>query len=266
MKKTYSVLLFVIVFTFLGCKKDFNEGKNSLVDLITEPVGLNCSSGGFKIISGIDQNNNNVLDQDEIQSTEFICNGENGNNGLNSLVDMIPEPQGINCMNGGFKISTGLDLNNNRILDFEEIEQTSYLCNVDSSYDNTDKLIRLVVGRHDVGTASTTWVVSQYPTFNFPDFCKEDYNNVDSIIFVPSMHTKNPNTKCIVELFNFTDGVSIENSTVESNKPGYNFHYSKDIYEFLPAKRIDIGVRVRSEHNGVSVTTGIVSYLYIYKH
>jgi hypothetical protein len=266
MRKISSLLLIVSLTIFLGCKKNGVDGKNALVDLIVEPAGENCSNGGFKVVSGMDLNNNNIIDSDEIQTTEYVCNGENGNNGLNSLIDMIPEPQGNNCSNGGFKILTGLDINYNGILDNDEIQKTDYLCNVDSLYNNHDNLLRLVVGRHGVSAYSTDWVISEYPTYNLPDFYKGDYNNVDSIIFVPSMHTNDPSTKCIVELFNITDGLTIENSLVESNMSGYNFHYSMDIYDFLPAKRIDLGVRIKSEHDDIGVTTGIVSYLYIYKH
>jgi hypothetical protein len=266
MKKLSSLLLIALLITFQGCKKNAIDGKNALVDLIVEPVGDNCLNGGFKVISGLDLNDNNIVDIDEIQSSEYVCNGENGSNGLNSLIEMIPEPQGNNCLIGGFKILTGLDQNFNGILDNDEIQQTDYLCNVDSTYNNHDNLLRLVVGRHGIWAFSTEWVISEYPTYDFPAFCKLDYDNVDSIIFVPSMHTNDPGTKCIVELYNKTDGISIENSLIESNMPGYNFHYSRNIYDYLPSNRIDLGIRIKSEHDGVVVYTGIVSYLYIYRH
>lgn len=243
-----------------------SNGINSLTNIISEPQGINCENGGFKIISGVDQNNNNILDLDEIQTTEFICNGENGSNGLNSIINMIPEPDGNNCSFGGFKVISGLDLNNNNTLDDDEIQNTNFLCNTDPAYNNSDNLTRLVVSRHDVSASSTGWTINQYPTYNLPDFCKNDYSNIDSIIFVPSMHTNDPNTKCIVELYNITDGLSIENSQIESNMPGYNFHYSQDIANYLPPERIDIGVRIKSEHQGVVVSTGMASYLYIFKH
>jgi len=266
MKQISFLLLIVLLSTLFGCVKTGVDGKNALVDLIIEPAGENCSNGGFKVVSGIDLNNNGMIDPDEIQSTEFVCNGENGNNGFNSLIDMIPESPGDNCSNGGFKIVTGLDANQNNILDNDEVQKISFLCNVDSAYNSGDNLVRLIISRHDVSSNDTSWFINTYPTYNFPDFSKEDYNNVDSIIFVPSMHTYDTNTKCIVELYNITDGLSIENSQIESNIPGYNFHYSKNIFDFLPSKRIDLGVRIKSEHYGVGVTTGVASYLYIYKH
>jgi len=50
-------------------------------------------------------------------------------NGLNSLVDMVVEPQGPNCINAGYLISTGLDLNRNGVLEPAERQNSQYLCN-----------------------------------------------------------------------------------------------------------------------------------------
>ena len=57
--------------------------------------------------------------------------GVDGNNGLNALINTTTEPAGVNCANGGTKIETGLDANNNGILDAGEINgtQTTYVCN-----------------------------------------------------------------------------------------------------------------------------------------
>ena len=57
------------------------NGINTLINTITEPAGANCTNGGTKIEVGLDTNNNNVLDNEEINnsSTKFICNGVNNN-------------------------------------------------------------------------------------------------------------------------------------------------------------------------------------------
>jgi hypothetical protein len=57
--------------------------------------------------------------------------GLTGTNGLNALIKTTAEPAGINCSNGGSKIETGLDANNNGILDAGEVNvsQTTYVCN-----------------------------------------------------------------------------------------------------------------------------------------
>jgi hypothetical protein len=58
-------------------------------------------------------------------------NGTNGTNGLNALVKTTLEPAGANCATGGTKVETGLDANNNGVLDLAEINaaQTTYVCN-----------------------------------------------------------------------------------------------------------------------------------------
>ncbi|MGY3793066.1 DUF7151 family protein [Aquimarina sp. 433] len=60
--------------------------------------------------------------------------GISGQNGLNSLIETIGEPAGINCENGGIKIESGLDTNANGSLETNEIISTEYICNVERQY------------------------------------------------------------------------------------------------------------------------------------
>ncbi|MFN5886612.1 MAG: hypothetical protein ACK438_01450 [Flavobacteriales bacterium] len=57
--------------------------------------------------------------------------GVAGVNGLNALVKTTVEPAGINCATGGTKVETGIDANNNGILEAGEVNaaQTTYVCN-----------------------------------------------------------------------------------------------------------------------------------------
>lgn len=113
-----------------------NEGLTSLSSVVAEPTGANCRNGGFKVTTGLDVNRNNVLDNNEVQGTQYICNaaGGTGTDGYNSLIDVVPEPIGANCAGGGDKITYGLDLNRNSILDNSEITRTSYMCNANRVY------------------------------------------------------------------------------------------------------------------------------------
>jgi hypothetical protein len=54
-----------------------------------------------------------------------------GTNGLNALIKTTAEIAGGNCATGGTKVETGLDANNNGILDAGEVNvsQTTYVCN-----------------------------------------------------------------------------------------------------------------------------------------
>ena len=67
---------------------DGEAGLKSLINTTEEPVGPNCDNGGFKIEVGIDTNNNNILDPDEIDDsqTRYVCDGilPNGTNNGNT--------------------------------------------------------------------------------------------------------------------------------------------------------------------------------------
>ncbi len=54
-----------------------------------------------------------------------------GASGKNSLIKTTPEPSGANCVAGGSKIETGVDVNGNNILDAGEVTNTNYTCNGD---------------------------------------------------------------------------------------------------------------------------------------
>ena len=118
-------------------------GINSLVAITNEAAGANCTSGGKKIESGLDSNASGVLDPAEVTSTSYVCNGingsdganglngtngTNGTNGLNSLLAPVTEAPGANCASGGQRIDSGLDSNNNGVLDAGEVTISSYLC------------------------------------------------------------------------------------------------------------------------------------------
>lgn len=51
------------------------DGLNTLVKLVAEPAGANCTSGGNKIQAGLDRNVNGLLDSTEITSSQYVCNG-----------------------------------------------------------------------------------------------------------------------------------------------------------------------------------------------
>jgi hypothetical protein len=69
--------------------------------------------------------------------------GAAGTNGLNALIKTTTEPAGSNCANGGTKIETGLDANNNGVLDASEVNasQTKYVCNGGSNSNSSNSKI-----------------------------------------------------------------------------------------------------------------------------
>ncbi|MGM0598123.1 MAG: DUF7151 family protein [Myxococcota bacterium] len=101
-------------------------GAPTLIEINYEDPGINCEYGGNVITTGVDYNQNDILDPSEINSKNYICNGHDGHN---ALVETDTEPSGSNCPEGGTVINSGIDYNNNSVLDQSEITDTSYICN-----------------------------------------------------------------------------------------------------------------------------------------
>ena len=108
------------------------NGKNSLVRVVAEPAGANCQHGGTAMHSGLDANSNGTLEDSEVSSTSYACNGVNGSSGSGAaqvLMRQDPEPAGTNCAQGGILVSSGVDANGNDTLEPSEVKNTSYVCN-----------------------------------------------------------------------------------------------------------------------------------------
>ena len=95
----------------------------------TSPIAsgdIDCPNGGLLVETGIDDNRNGVLDVEEVDSSEKLCNGLNSHN---SLLAMNDEPAGSHCPYAGIRLDSGVDLNDDGILDNNEISNSSYVCN-----------------------------------------------------------------------------------------------------------------------------------------
>jgi hypothetical protein len=51
------------------------NGLNTLVAIVDEAAGANCTYGGIKVTSGLDTNANTTLDSGEVTTTKYVCNG-----------------------------------------------------------------------------------------------------------------------------------------------------------------------------------------------
>lgn len=70
---------------------DGRNGLNSLVDVAIEPIGSNCVTGGYLIQSGLDANSNNILDDSEVSSSEYLCNPDNFDSPFLTYVSLISQ-------------------------------------------------------------------------------------------------------------------------------------------------------------------------------
>ncbi|MCX5743601.1 MAG: OmcA/MtrC family decaheme c-type cytochrome [Proteobacteria bacterium] len=124
-----------------------------------EPAGTNCPNGGTRITVGIDSNGNGTLDASEVTSTTYTCDG----GGKNALVTTSPEDAGANCPFGGTKIETGLDANNDGVLDASEVNAaaTSYVCNIAPS-GTISPSTGIVIAYKDVSTAAAAPITVRF--------------------------------------------------------------------------------------------------------
>ncbi|HYH96714.1 MAG TPA: hypothetical protein VD972_12125 [Hyalangium sp.] len=87
--------------------------------------------------SGLDTNGNSTLEDSEATSTAYTCNGPPGGAAARALVKLDPEPSGTHCAQGGTRVNSGLDANDNGTLDPAEVTSTSYVCNGTSGSSGT---------------------------------------------------------------------------------------------------------------------------------
>ncbi len=168
--KSVHIVILIAALTMISCEKEGLDGFTSLIDIQPEPGGTNCSSGGLKIMTGIDFNKNGLLDTEEIDETEYVCNGEPGSDAKLSLIDIQAEPSGENCTSGGYKISSGFDSNQNSALDENEIQNISYLCERRLVGPQTDYLKNVVYKAETDGFLFVSSYLSNKRLFINPGF------------------------------------------------------------------------------------------------
>jgi hypothetical protein len=119
-------LLTVSLGLSVGCTgEDGRDGESQLVLVTPEPEGASCAFGGQKIQTGADTDGNGVLDEDEVEYTHYVCNGE----GLVSLVDPVElAPGSEQCEFGGILIRSGLDRDRDGVLDDSEVTDETPFC------------------------------------------------------------------------------------------------------------------------------------------
>ena len=77
------------------------------MNLYPETAGPNCANGGTRLDVGTDEDNSGLLEEQEIEQTQYICDGGFMNTTL--LTSISPPPPIMNCDAGGRMIRHGLD-------------------------------------------------------------------------------------------------------------------------------------------------------------
>lgn len=92
--------------------------------------GEDCATGGIAVDTAIDVNGDGILDASEIDTTEIVCDGKDGLDGITALVSQTVVMPGDSCEDGGLRFDVGLDINDNGLLDTAEVDSTEFLCTV----------------------------------------------------------------------------------------------------------------------------------------
>lgn len=120
---------------------DGQDGVQALLASTQIPAGEQCVAGGYRIDTGLDSNANGLLEGTEVTANFYVCNGvdgENGKDGLQSLINISSEPAGDNCTAGGKQIQVGVDLDGSATLESAEVQKSAFLCHGENGLDGVD--------------------------------------------------------------------------------------------------------------------------------
>ncbi|MFY0522846.1 DUF7151 family protein [Archangium gephyra] len=122
-------LVFAITSCTLPSEVPGANGKNAAVRIIPEAPGARCPQGGTALQTGLDDNGDGSLNDDEVDQTSYVCSGSGTQTGGMSLVKLMPEAAGVRCASGGTAVLSGLDTNADGLQGDSEVTHTQYLCN-----------------------------------------------------------------------------------------------------------------------------------------
>ncbi len=104
---------------------DGRNGSSVLIRTAGEPPGTECPTGGIRVEAGPDLDGSGELEPGEVRESRQLCNGADGRP---HRIEIETEVPGDNCGAGGSRIRSGIDLDGNEVLDAEEVEFESYVC------------------------------------------------------------------------------------------------------------------------------------------
>lgn len=110
---------------------DGGPAARTLVAVSDEPAGDHCATGGERVDVGMDADGDGTLDAEEVGATSYVCDGSDAADGsgeASALVSTADEPAGDHCAEGGVAVSAGRDDDGDGVLDDDEVETVSYVC------------------------------------------------------------------------------------------------------------------------------------------
>jgi hypothetical protein len=134
----------LLTFATMACSaEDGPAGKLSLARVNADFASRDCPEGGQVIEAGLDENQNGLLDDDEVTSSNSVCDGAEGDPGEASPGELGQDgaagklvgvrissvPAGSVCEHGGTRLEVGLDSDADGELDEGVASDTVYVCN-----------------------------------------------------------------------------------------------------------------------------------------
>lgn len=122
MERASAALWLCVLVGVAGCGTESAAEREVLVRRDPEPAGAHCEHGGTAIHAGTDTDGDGVLDDSEIERSEYVCET------ASTLTRRDPIEPGAECPNGGDAVHVGIDDNGDGILQDSEIDATTYAC------------------------------------------------------------------------------------------------------------------------------------------
>jgi len=158
MKSLFNYACLACIF-FCSCTKQGTTGLSSLLSLTTEPPGANCPFGGTKVVSGLDANRDNVLEDNEIQNVKYVCNGSNGSSDKQTILYFPANGVAYSTSSAAGQIDSIEVINHFDISSYPDIDSiafSSYLQTSDPNVNDTLNLWDLTNNRIIDSTTLTT--------------------------------------------------------------------------------------------------------------
>jgi hypothetical protein len=120
--------------------------------------------------------------------------------------------------------------------------------------EDLDKEVQLTFPISGIGSSTNYPDFTTFPAYTYiVDFDKRDYPKVDSITFNFYVITQNPTDSAVVRIYNATDNVVIENSTISASSPDWNpkLVHTNNFYKSLPDKKIAIAIQGKGVNGAI---------------
>lgn len=114
-----------------------------------------------------------------------------------------------------------------------------------------------------LSTGSADWYLS--PSDQRATFDKSRYTEIDSIIFQAGLRTPTGDVDCEAQLYIINEEKEVSGSNLRS-VVSYQLNQvrSEDLQYSIPDQEVELGVRLRSSRQGVTVYSGDASFLMVY--